>query len=68
MPNFPGARLALGGVAQPLVQQKLRGDAGQRFDYRRLAQESEKVRIYMRTQDTATALERRAYTQAQPNT
>lgn len=61
MPAFP--RMALGGVTPTLAQQQLRGNIGEGIDYKKLAQQLEKVRIYTRTQDTATALERRAYTQ-----
>ena len=35
--------MALGGVAQPLIQQQLQGDARQVFDYKRLILELEKM-------------------------
>jgi hypothetical protein len=66
-PLMPRAHMALGGVASSLSQAQLRGNVTEGIDYNRLATALEKVRIYTRTQDTVTALEKHTYTQSVSN-
>ncbi len=63
VPNFPMPHMALGGVAQPLALEQLRGSAGESFDYPRLAEELQKVKIYTKTQETMASINNVAYTQ-----
>jgi hypothetical protein len=62
--SLPQAHMALGGVAQPLVLDQLRGNAASPIDYDRLAQSLAKVNIYTKTQKTQASLDRLKYTQA----
>jgi hypothetical protein len=67
LPAFP--RLALGGLAAPLVQQQLRGTAGAApIDYDRLAQAVSKLQVRATISDVDAGLERKAFTDKQANT
>jgi hypothetical protein len=63
VPKLPQAHMALGGVAQPLALDQLRGNAGEGINYTRLAQEMAKVKIYTKTQETMASIEKVKYAQ-----
>jgi hypothetical protein len=63
VPKLPQAHMALGGVAQPLVLDQLRGNAGEGINYTRLAQEMAKVKIYTKTQETMASIDKVNYAQ-----
>lgn len=62
VPNFPVPRMAMGGVAQPLVLSELKGQAGQSIDYNQLAQAVSKLNVKATIVDISAGLERKEFT------
>lgn len=67
LPNFPVPRMALGGVAQPLIQQQLRGDVGAPIDYNQLARACAQLQVKATISDVDAGLARKAFTDRQSN-
>lgn len=65
--GLPAPRMALGGVAQPLVLESLRGGAGEGIDYDRLARAMQKVNLSVGVRDIDAAQGRKQFTQSQAN-
>lgn len=60
-PSLVLPHMALGGVAQPLVLDQLRGNAGEGINYDRLAQSLAKVNIYTKSQESMASIEKVKY-------
>jgi hypothetical protein len=65
--GLPEPRMALGGVAQPLMLEQLRGNAAAPIDYARLANAVSKLNVKATISDVQTGLNRAAETQRLSN-
>lgn len=66
-PNLPTPHLAVGGIAQPLILDQLRGTVSPGIDYDRLANALRKVPLSVSVRDTKAANARDNYTEQQAN-
>lgn len=61
--SLPAApRMALGGLAAPLVQQQLAGNADMAANFQRLGQQIAKINIYVKTQEMMQSIDKVNYT------